>query len=235
MKSGKSGKTTKKSGPGFNWAKLVIVMVCVAFAGIMIITSLGSSWLVSMKPARSGDAALIGITIRDDQGRPVLTTDEKLYTDKSGEGDLVFISKPLTFRANSTSSNLIEKIPAYNYNLGNVYFGLYNPEFNKISADLVGMKQGQTKRITFDQNLGLEWTITEEEFNSFGGNFSQVHVGDQLALTIMDSPAVNLDDNTTAVMPLRIAQITAKNATDLKVSLEYSTADITIQRLSSSS
>ncbi len=235
MKSGKSGKSSKKSGPGFNWTKVVIVMVCVAFAGIMIVTSLGSSWLVSLKPAKSGDAALIDVTIWDDQGRPVLTTDQRLYTEKSQEGDLVFIAGQLTLRANTTSDNIIEKIPVYNYNLGNGYFGLYNPEFNKISAGLVGMREGETKSIALDKNLGLQWNVTEEEFNSFGGNFSSVHVGDQLALTIMDSPNIGLDENTTPVLPLRIAQVTAKDDQELMISLEYSTADITIQRLSSSS
>jgi hypothetical protein len=234
-KKGKSTTGTRKSGSGFSWTKAAMVIGGIGFVVVMIVSSLGSGWLVGMKPAQSGDVAVIGLTIRDDLGRAVFTTDERIYTASTEKGELIMVSGPIQLIANSSSSSMIEKIPAYNPNIGNGYFGLYNQEINKISTSLVGMKDGETKRIPFDSNPGFLQNVTEEQFNSAGGNFNSTNISDQLLLSLFDPGSVDTNDNTTPVIPVRIAKIKEKGENYLVIDNGYSSADITIKQLSHAS
>ncbi|NYT06639.1 MAG: hypothetical protein GKC05_00055 [Methanomicrobiales archaeon] len=238
MTSSKKGKNTpgaKKSGSGVNWTKVAMVVLGVGFVVVMIVTSLGTGWLVGMKPAQSGDVAVIGLTIRDDLGRAVLTTDERLYTDSIQNGNFIMITGPIQLIVDGNSSKVVEKIPAYHPSIGNGYFGLYNQEFNKVSASLVGMKNGETKRIKFDTYPESLQNITEEQFNSAGGNFTSVNVNDQLMLSIWDPESTENTDNTTPVIPVRIVKIKEKGENYLIIDNGYSSADITIRQLSQAS
>ena len=234
-KKGKSTSGTRKSGSGFSWTKAAMVIGGIGFVVVMIVSSLGSGWLVGMKPTQSGDVAVIGLTIRDDLGRAVFTTDERIYTASTEKGELIMVSGPIQLIANSSSSSMIEKIPAYNPGIGNGYFGLYNQEINKISTTLVGMKDGETKRITFDSNPGSLQNLTEEQFNSAGGNFNITNISDQLLLSLLDPGSVDTNDNTTPVIPVRIAKIKEKGENYLVIDTGYSSADITIKQLSHAS
>ena len=238
MTSSKKGKNTtgaKKSGGGVNWTRAAMVILGVGFVVVMIVTSLGTGWLVGMKPAQSGDVAVIGLTIRDEMGQPVLTTEQRIYEEYSQQGAFVEMANPLQLRVNGTTTNLIEKIPVYHFSFGNGNFGLYGPELNEISSNLAGMKDGETKRIAFGEISGLQYNVTEEQFNSFGGNFSTVQIGDQLGLAVMESPILNTDENTTPVVPVRIGRITEKGENNVVIDLQYSTADVTIKQLSRAS
>jgi hypothetical protein len=235
MKSGKSGKTTKKSGPGLNWAKVVIVMVCVAFAGIMIITSLGSSWLVSMKPARSGDVAYVDVTMKDALGRPVFTTNQRIYNATLQQGTVIWLAGPMRIPVNSTTSNLIDPIPAFLPGQGQMSFAFLGPEYNQISQELIGMKQGESRTITFVPEPSFQQNMSPEQFAGIGGNFTEAIEGDQLILGFTTAPMIAADSNTTPQYALRTVPIMEKSADTIRVDYGYSSADITILQLSGSS
>jgi hypothetical protein len=233
MKSGKSGKPTKKSGSGFNWAKVVIVIACVAFAGIMIMTSLGTGWLTSMKPIQNGDVAYVDLTLKDEFGRPVFTTNQRIYDATLEQGTLVLLAAPMTVPVNITSENLIDPVTAYLPGTGQVSFAFLGPEYNQIAQGLIGMKKGETRTIAFIDEPEFQRNMTPEEFSEMGGNFTEAMKGDQLILGFTTSPMISAEANTTPQYALRTVPIIDKTNDNITVNYGYSSADVTIRDISS--
>ena len=82
----KSRSTTKKSS-NWNGTKIALVVVGVAFVVFMIVSSLGMSWMSSLKGAKPGDIATISYTIFDDKNRPIVTTNLDLYNQTTKKGE----------------------------------------------------------------------------------------------------------------------------------------------------
>jgi hypothetical protein len=234
MKSGKSGKPTKKSGSGFPWTKVVIVIACVAFAGIMIMSSLGTGWLVTMKPAKNGDLVNVDLTLKDEFGRPVFTTDQRIYNATLQQGTLVLLAAPMNMRVNITSGELIVPEVAFLPGTGQVSFAFLGPEYDQIAQGLVGMKEGEARTITFVEDPAFQRSITPEEFSQMGGNFTEATRGEQLVLGFTTSPMIAAENNTTPQYALRIVPIIDKTSDNITVNYGYSSADINILKLSSS-
>lgn len=89
MTSRKKGKNTsgsRKPGSGLNWTKAAMIIGGIAFVVIMIVSSLGSHWLVGMKPAGDGDVAYCDVTLKDSEGRTVFTTSERIFNAALEQG-----------------------------------------------------------------------------------------------------------------------------------------------------
>jgi hypothetical protein len=234
MKSGKSGKPAKKSGSGFPLVKVLIVIGCVAFAAIMIMTSLGTSWLVSMKPAKSGDVAYVDLTLKDEFGRPVFTTNQRIYNATLDSGTLVLLASPMSVPVNITTEELISPVAAFLPGTGQISFAFLGPEYNQIAQGLVGMKEGETKTIAFTNESGYTRVMTPEEFSQMGGNFTEMIRGDQMVLGFTTSPMISADPNETPQYALRTVPITGKTSDNITMDYGYSSADIKILKLSGS-
>ena len=234
MKSDKKGKpAAKKGGWTSSWAKIFLVMGSILFVGVMIITSMGSNWLVTMKPAKTGDTAVVDLTIRDTEGRPVLTTNERIYNASFQKGEFVWLTGPFTLTVNSTTTEMITPIPVYRHDYGEASFGLFGPELNQISASLSGMKQGGTQKIMFPDSGQFQREMNPEQFAQIGGNFSTAMPGDQLLLAFTTTPMINIDENSTPQYAFRTSLITGKTGGNITVSYGYPSADISIVRLNS--
>jgi hypothetical protein len=234
MKPDKKEKTvTKKSGWTQSWAKIFLVMGCILFVGVMIITSLGTSWLVTMKPAKTGDTAVIDLTIRDEEGRPVLTTNQRIFNASFEKREMVWYTNPLTMTVNSTTTDMINPVSVYRYDYGGASFGLFGTELNQISANLEGMKQGETQKIVLPNSEQFEREMSPEQFAQIGGNFSTAMPGDQLLLAFTTTPMINVEDNSTPQYAFRTSLITGKTSDNVTVNYGYPTADISIVRLNS--
>jgi hypothetical protein len=234
MKPDKKEKpAAKKTSWTQSWAKIFLVMACILFVGVMIITSLGTSWLVTMKPAKTGDTAIIDLTIRDVEGRPVLTTNQRIFNASYDRREMVWYTNPLTVTVNSTTTDMINPVSVYRYDYGQASFGLFGTELNQISASLAGMKQGETQKIVFPNNEQFEREMSPEQFAQIGGNFSAAMPGDQLLLAFTTTPMINVEDNSTPQYAFRTSLITGKNADNVTVNYGYPTADISIVRLNS--
>jgi hypothetical protein len=233
MKAQKKGKTTKKSS--WNWTKIAMVVFGVAFVFIMIFSSLGMGWLTSMKPAVAGDVGQVGYTIRDSQNRPVLTSDLRLYNATIEKGDIIMMTSVLNVPVDTGSENKIVIIPAYiqGYSANS---GLLSYEWDVIAKDLVGMKSGESKTITFPMLDGVEMQMTAEEFNQLfnqtGYTFNTFKLNDQILLPMVNQPTINLDDTE---IPeeffLRVGYIKEKTNDTITIDYAYSTAEINLMRL----
>ena len=232
MKSDKKGKTVGKKGDSTkSWAKMFLVLGCILFVGVMIITSLGTNWLVTMNPAKTGDTAIIDLTIRDSQGRPVLTTNARIFNTSYENGEVVWYTNPLTMAVNSTSTEMISPLPVYRYDYGEASFALFGDELSQISSALEGMKQGGSEKIVFENTDQLQRDMTPEQFAQMGGNITTAVPGDQLLLAFTTNPMLNMDDNSTPEYAIRTSVIAGKTGENVTVNYGYPSADISIVRL----
>ncbi len=235
MTSGKKGKTTpgaKKSGKGMNWTKAAMIVLGVGFVMVMIVTSLGTGWLVTMKPAQDGDVAYCDVTLKDDLGRTVFTTNQRIWNVTLEQGNLAWLANPMAVPVNISSGNLVEPIPAYLPGTGQSSFAFLGPEYNQIATGLIGMKEGETRRIRFEETTAFRREMTEEEFTGIRGNFTRAQVGDQLVFGFTTEPMIGAQDNTTPGYALRTVTVVNKTADTVTVVYGYSSADVTILRLS---
>ena len=233
MKEQKKGKSTKKSS--WNWTKIGMVVFGVAFVFIMIFSSLGMGWLTSMKPAVTGDVAQVSYTIRDSQNRPVLTSDLRLYNATIEKGDIIMMTSVLNVPVNATSENKIIIIPAYIQGYS-ANAGLLVYEWDIIAKDLLGMKTGESKTITFPMLDGVEMQMTAEEFNQLfnqtGYDFNTFTLNDQILLPMVNQPNINLDDTDTPDdYFLRVGYIREKTNDTITINYAYSTAEINLVQL----
>lgn len=234
MKSDNKVKTDKKKSGGMDWKKAVFIIAGVLFVVTMIASSLGTGWLVGMKTIQPGDSVVVEYTLRDSDGRPVLTTSERIYTPAYQNGQLVWYTGPLSLIAGATTPEMIVPVPAFRDDYGDADFGLFGQEQNQIAARLAGMKQGETQRITLTGTDQYRQEITGETFDEMGGNFSAAGIGDQFPLAFMTSVVENEDDTTTAKYALRIASVTGKDEQNISFSYGYPVADISIVQFTSS-
>jgi hypothetical protein len=232
MKSDKKGKPAKKNGGWTkSWAKIFLVLGCILFVGVMIITSLGTNWLVTMKPAASGDTAVIDLTLKDELGRPVFTTNERIYNQAVEKNQTVWLAQYLTVTVNKTTNNLVEPVPATLSGKETQYFAFLGPEMNQITNNLVGVKEKSTKQIQFVQNPQFQNVTDREGFESMGGDFSAVEENQQMifGLTIPSMSGDNI--NSTPEYALRTVILKNKTNETVTIDYGYKTADITILKL----
>jgi hypothetical protein len=235
MKPEKKGKPAKKNGGWTkSWAKIFLVCGCILFVGVMIITSLGTNWLVNLKSAQPGDTAVVDLTLKDELGRPVFTTNEGIYKQAVERNQTVWLASPLTLTVNRTTNTLVEPVPATLSGKETQYFAFLGPEMNQITKSLVGMKNKSTKQIQLDQNPQFQNVTYREDFESMGGNFLDV-IDNQQMIFGLSIPSMSGDDiNSTPQYAVRTAIL--KNKTNMSVTIDYGykTADITILQLSRS-
>jgi len=235
MKSDKKGKPAKNNGGWTkSWAKIFLVLGCILFVGVMIITSLGTNWLVTMKPAETGDTAVVDLTLKDELGRPVFTTNEGIYNQAVGKNQTVWLARPLTLTVNRTTINMFEPVPATLSGQDTQYFAFLGSEMNQITNNLVGMKDKSTKQIRFDESPQLQNVTYREDFENMGGNFSAV-IDNQQMLFGLTIPSTSEDEiNSTPYYGYRTAILKDKTNNTVTIDYGYKTADITILTLSRS-
>ncbi|OPX71634.1 MAG: hypothetical protein A4E38_00955 [Methanoregulaceae archaeon PtaB.Bin108] len=232
MSAQEKGKKKKKTASTWTAGKIGIVLLCVMFAVIMVVTSLGSGWLLSLNPASSGDSVVVGVTFYDGLNRPVLTTSSRTFNSSSQAGNLVWICNQFTMRVNEKSQKQLISVPSYNYYYGEAKYGLFSSELDTIAMNLDGMKQGESKKVHLPSLQVSNDNMTAEFFESIGGNFTTVAVNDQMLLALPENPTVSIDKNVTPEYVIRMAYVTAKTNDTLRFDYAYPLAEISLVQAS---
>ncbi|MDD1673555.1 MAG: hypothetical protein LUP99_04000, partial [Methanomicrobiales archaeon] len=177
-----------------NWSKIGIIILGIGFALLFIGTYIlsiltGTVFAEAVKP---GDSVTIGLTLRDAQGRAVLTTDQQIYASGRSAGDPVFFSPSIALVANKTYNESLVALDAY---VGTewIKFGMFGAEMEMISAGIVGMKTGETKTIHLDSLTASTRTMTKEEYEGIGGNFTTSVPGEMLIRAFSEQPEIPVD------------------------------------------
>lgn len=235
MKAGKKEKSTKDKSSGWNGTKIALVVLGVLFVFVMIFTSMGMSWITSLKAAKAGDVAQVDYTIYDDDQRVVLTSNQRIYNVSVQQGHVSWLTSQLTTQVNASGTEELVPVPSFSYTYGQAEYALFSPETDAITQGLVGMRQGETKRIAFEQLPGFQRELTSEQFDAVGGNFTNAKVGDQIMLAFTVSPAVNVENNTSLQFAVRTGYLIGKTVDSVIVNYGYPYADVTLLQLQSRS
>jgi len=145
----------KKGSSTWSLQKIGIIVIGVGFAVIMVVSSLGTGWLVSLNSASVGDHATISLTFYDGMGRPVLTSDARKYNQTAEAGGIIWLCEPRSMYVGETTGQEMISIPVFNYAYGESKYALFSTEYNTIAKGIAGMRQGESKKISIPPIGGL--------------------------------------------------------------------------------
>jgi hypothetical protein len=215
------------------WKKVLFVSVGVLFVVLMVVSSMGTSWLNVFQTVKPGSAVVADVTIRDDQNRPVLTTSQTVYTNGIEQNRSVFLVSPLVIDAGLAYSDPVKTVPILAPQ-GGVNYTLFGPEYDAIARGVVGMNPGGQKTIRLDSNVSEERDYTAEEFEQLGGDFGNATIGDEMVLSFVENTEAFYDNTTTPTYALRTTHVVNKTDESLTLSFSHATADLAISQVRSS-
>ncbi|WP_292517256.1 hypothetical protein [Methanoculleus sp.] len=228
-------QTQKKSSKDENtpWMKWAYVGVALLVAVAMVGTYLAPMF-EKKQTADIGSMALIGYTIRAEDGRPLVTTDQNLLTSEYEKGNLVLLTSGIEIPVGAQiSGENVAPVPIlYPEITGFNGFGLLGFEANAISAGLVGMQTGETRAVTFSYGANdLEVNLSREDADGIGLNFTETEVGDQVPLGFTASPDVPVGNETNQTPALRFGKVTDKTSDTLVIMYRYGSAEVTLNSI----
>ncbi|MDD1675817.1 MAG: hypothetical protein LUQ17_03930, partial [Methanomicrobiales archaeon] len=180
-----------------NWSKIGIIVLGIGFAllfvGTYVLTILTGT--VFAPNVKEGDTVAIDLTIRDTSGNPIITTDQQLYSTTLRSGNPVFFTPSFSLVVNGSYNQSIIGIDAYNptVSVGPVTYGMLGLELEMISSGLTGMHKGETKTISLSSIYSTSSTLSKEDYEQLGGNFSRAAVGDMYPWSFADQPTIDLN------------------------------------------
>ena len=233
MKAQKRDKAPKKDTA--SWKKIVIVAACVIFVGMCIMSFANlDNLFTGNAPATTGEVAVLDYTLKDELGRPLVTSNQRLFNDTLKAGGFAMLSAQLPVTVNVTSAKPVSYVPVYISGVGQMNYGILGPEMNAISQALAGMKPGERKNISLPANLSMSTSLLPDEFESVSGmNISGIKLGDQIPLRLTTQSPQDMTNNTTSLNDyfLRIAHVTQLDDTGVVLEYNLTSADITVSRM----
>lgn len=210
------------------WAYVgVALLVAVAMVGTYLAPIFGSS-----QKAKVGNTAAIGYTIRGEDGRPIITTDQNLFSSEYQKGNLVLLTRGLTMPVGARVSGENVAVLPVEYPPDFADVGLLGFETNAISEGLVGMRPGETKVIGFSYGENnLEANLSREDADGIGLNFTERKVGDVVALGLTKSPDLPMGNDTSEAPALRFGKVTGKTDDSLVIVYRYGSAEVTLNSI----
>jgi len=212
-----------------NWIKALVVIACVTFVVLMVLSGMGSGWISFFSVIKPGDTVTLDFTIRDQNGQPLVTTDQQLYRQMTSSAGGIFFSKQLVLQANQSATKEIIPIPVYTPQSGwSTSFALFGGEYDAISEGIIGMKQNEQKTITipFTDSMFRVWSVAQLKSN--GLNLSDINIGDSIPMEVTDTPPELARNTTPQVFYTRIFVVTKKTADGVTFGYGYPAIDVRI-------
>lgn len=214
------------------WKKVLFVSVGVLFVVLMVVSSMGTSWLNVFQTVKPGAVVVTDVTITDDQNRPVLTTSESVYMNGVKENRSVFLVSPFVLDAGLPYTDTVKTVPIVAPQAG-VNYTLFGEEYNAMTMGVTGMHPGGTKTIPLGGNVTEERNYTAEEFEQLGGDFGNTSIGDEMVLSFVENPAALYDNTTTPSYALRTTHVVNRTDDSLVLSFSHARADLTVSQVRS--
>lgn len=220
-------KTSKdETSPWMKWGYVgIALLVAVAMVGTYL-----APMFESKPAAQVGNTAVIDYTVLDEDGRPLITTDQSLLESEYQKGNVVLLTQRLEMPVGGqVSGENIAVIPVlYPQISGFSGFGLLGFETNAISVGLVGMRAGETKMISFSYGENdLAMNLSEEDATGIGLNFTEAVVGDLVPLGLTTTPEIPLGGALNETPALRFGKVIAKGPDSMTIAHRYGSAQIT--------
>jgi hypothetical protein len=222
------GEKKKKEASAKLWKKILIVGACGLFVVLMIVSGMGSGWLSIFTIVKPGDTVVIDYTLYNAGGKPILTTDQQLYINTASSGGGLVLSRQASIIANQSLTSALYPVQIYTSDSGwSKQFALFSPEYNAISAGIVGMKMNEQKRISIPSGSSMTQTWSTDQLMLNKVNISDISIGDVLAMGVSDNPEAEVS-NTSAMTYIRTGEVTQKTQSGVVVDFGYPVADVRV-------
>ena len=229
------GEKKRKEAATKSWKKILFVIVAVVFVFVMVISSTGTRWITGIAPIKAGDQVVVGYTIYNGAGTPLITTNQQLVKQTLEKNQGIMYAKSLTLVANKTATQAITPIDVYVPTNGGSWeqFGMYNQELDAMSDNVVGMRTGDTKKVMLTYTDSMSHLFTAEDLASVHLNMSSLSVGDSLSMGISDNPNASAT-NSTANTYLRFGDVTRKTDNGVVVDFGFPYIEMTVESITKS-
>lgn len=217
------------------WIKVVAVIVGVVFVVLMVVSSMGSTWISSIAKVTPGDSVTVDYTIRDAQGNAIVTSSSSLYNQLTKQGSNVLYSKQLTLTANQSLTSSLYPVQVYSTSNGwSSQFALFANEYNAMSDGILGMRVNDQKTLSLESSKPMTqfWSADQLEKNNM--SLSQMGVGQLIALGVSDNPDAGTA-NSSATYYTRVGEITNKTSEGITLDFSYPSVDITVDTINKAS
>ncbi len=205
--------------------QVIVVGACVLFVVLMILSGMGSGWLHMFTTVKPGDSIVVDYTLYDINGKPVVTSNQQVYTQAAQQGGDIIFSRQLSVITGQNTSKSIYPVQVYSSGGWTKQYALFSAEYDAINNALPGMKTGEQKRILLpNASMAQEWS--EEQLTRNGVNIADLNFGDRLAMSVSDNPEAEATNNT--AMYTRIGEITSKTNQSVIVDFGYPSAQISV-------
>lgn len=218
-------KQTEKSRK--KWTKVLAIVAGVLFVVLMVVSSMGSSWMTSLKSIQPGDVVVIDYTIRDSQGYPLVTSDQTIYKQAIASGNGALYSKQLTVTANQTLTQPIFPVQVYTSQSGwGQQYAIFSGEYNALSSGIIGLKTNEQKKISTTTGKPMTQFWTKDQLMKNNLNVSSLQVGEVLALGVSDNPDAAVTN--TSVYYIRMGEIANVTADGVMLDFAHPNMDISV-------
>jgi hypothetical protein len=219
------------------WIKVLAVIIGVVFVVLMVVSSMGSSWISSLATVKPGDVVVVDYTLKDPQGVPIMTSNAQLYTKLTSQGSGLIYSKPITITAGQNLTTSVFPIQFYSATDGwssQNQFALFSTEYNTIGSALIGMNPNGQKTVSLVPVKPLTQYWTADQLAASNMSISSINVGQHIVLGVSSS-ATAYEDNSSASSYVRMGEISNKTADGLTIDFSYPSIDITVDSINAGS
>jgi len=222
------GEKKQKEAARNKWKKILVVTVGVLFVVLMVVSSMGSSWINGLAVAKPGDIVTLDYTLYDSSGLPIVTTDQQVFKDAIAKGNGMIYSKQLSVTANQSYGDAV--YPVQIYTVGNGWgnqFAIFSKEYDAVSSGIVGMKVNEKKTISLPADNTMTQLWSPEQLARNNVNLTTLSIGDIITMGVSNNPSA-LQGNASEITNLRLAEVTRKSNAGAVVDFGYPRIDVSV-------
>ena len=209
------------------WTKVLAIVAGVLFVVLMVVSSMGSSWMTSLTSVKPGDVVVLDYTLRDSQGYPLVTSDQSIYTKAIASGEGVLYSKQLTITANQSFPQPIYPVQVYTSQSGwGQQYAIFASEYNAISSAIIGLKTNDKKTISTETGKPMTQFWSADQLMKSNLTLSKLQVGEVLALGVSSNPDAAVTNTSTYY--IRMGEITNVTGDGITLDFAHPNMDISV-------
>jgi hypothetical protein len=209
-------------------SKIFIVLACLLFVGLMILSGMGNQWITMFNSVKSGDTVVLDVTVYDATGKPIITSDQTVYNQVVAKGQDIFATKQLTVISNKSMDKSIFGVPgSASTGTGVQQLAIFSSEYNAISSGIVGMKVNEQKRIAIPSDIMMKNDLSVEQLALSKINLTDISIGDSFFMGVSDTTE-KITNTTKATTFLRIADVVSKSPDGIVIDLNYPTIEVRV-------
>ena len=209
-------------------SKIFIVLACLLFVGLMILSGMGNQWITMFNSVKSGDTVVLDVTVYDATGNPTITSDQTVYNQVVAKGQNIFATKQLTVISNKTMDKSIFGVPGSSSSgTGVQQLAIFSSEYNAISSGIVGMKVNEQKRIAIPSDNMMKNDFSVEQLALSKINLTDISVGDSFFMGVSDTTQ-QVTNATKPTTYLRVGDVVSKSPDGVVVDLNYPAIEVRV-------